>query len=258
MPRLAIIGGTGFYKMSSAPLKEKREVDTKYGHVTVYVYTSQCGQEFVFLPRHGEGHARSPSHVNYRANIMALKQLGVDRIIAVCSVGSLRKEIKPGDFVLVDQFLDFTKSRPSTFYDEDGTVVHTDVTNPYCSEIGDCIKCSPANGITLHGKGTYVCTEGPRFETAAEIRMFAMLGGDVVGMTAVPECVLARELGICYACIAVVTNFAAGIGDRPLTHGEVIEEMSRMQDVLNKYVVDCLSGIPEKRSCTCSTDFSRL
>ena len=258
MPQLAIIGGTGFYRMSSAPLKEKLEVSTKYGKVAVYIYTSEDGREFAFLPRHGEDHARSPSNVNYRANIMALKQLGVDRIIAVCSVGSLRADIKPGDFVLVDQFLDFTKSRPSTFYDEAGTVVHTDVTNPYCGEIGDCIKRVPAKGITLHGKGTYVCTEGPRFETAAEIRMFAMLGGDVVGMTAVPECVLAREIGICYACIAAVTNYAAGIGDHPLTHGEVIEEMNRMQDVLNAYVVDCLLSIPEKKCCACSAENRHL
>lgn len=258
MPRLAIIGGTGFYKMSSAPLKEKLEVGTKYGRVTIYIYTGKGGQEFAFLPRHGEEHTCSPSNINYRANIQALKQIGVERIIAVCSVGSLKKDIWPGDFVIIDQFIDFTKSRPTTFFDEGECVVHTDVTNPYCEEIRDCIESVPIEGATLHAKGTYVCTEGPRFETAAEIRMFALMGGDVVGMTAVPECVLARELGICYACVAVVTNFAAGIDDHALTHGEVVEEMNRMQDTINNYVVDCLLSIPEKRSCACPTEFSRL
>ncbi len=258
MPRLAIIGGTGFYKMCCAPLKEKLDVETKYGKATVYVYTSKTGQEFVFLPRHGADHTCSPTNINYRANIMALKQLGVERIIAVCSVGSLKKDIWPGDFVLVDQFIDFTKSRPTTFFDESDCVVHTDVTNPYCDETRECIESIPLDGITLHGKGTYVCTEGPRFETAAEIRMFGAMGGDVVGMTAVPECVLARELGICYACVAVVTNFAAGIGNDALSHEEVIEEMDRVQEVLNNYVVDCLLSIPEERSCTCSTAAGRI
>lgn len=258
MPRLAIIGGTGFYKMCCAPLKEKLDVGTKYGNAIVYVYTSKTGQEFAFLPRHGEEHTCSPSNINYRANIMALKQLGVERIIAVCSVGSLQKDIWPGDFVLVDQFIDFTKLRPTTFFDEMDCVVHTDVTDPYCEEIRECIESISIDGITLHGKGTYVCTEGPRFETAAEIRMFAMMGGDVVGMTEVPECVLARELGICYACIAVATNFAAGISDHVLTHDEVISEMSQVQEILNNYIVDCLLSVPEKRSCTCSTAAERI
>src|SRR5208337_3501589 len=120
MPRLAIIGGTGFYRMSGALLKEKKPVDTKYGLVTVSIYTTKKGVEFAFIPRHGEGHACTPHMINYQANIMALKTLGVQRIIGVCSVGSLRKKIKPGDLVLVDQFLDFTKARPSTFFDEEG------------------------------------------------------------------------------------------------------------------------------------------
>ncbi len=251
MPRLAIIGGTGFYEMTCAILKEKKPVVTKYGTVQVSIYLANTGAEFAFLPRHGEGHACAPHRINYRANVMALKQLGVERIIGVCSVGSLRKEIKPGDFVLVDQFLDFTKARPATFFDEEGRVVHTDVTEPYCPEMGACIGEMPAEGIKLHKKGTYVCAEGPRFETAAEIRMFAALGGDVVGMTGVPECVLARELGMCYACISVVTNYAAGISDRPLSHEEVTEHMKKIGAPLQKYAVDCLAGMPEKTGCAC-------
>lgn len=257
MPRLAIIGGTGFYNVACASLKEKRQVDTKYGSVTVSIYESKSGEEFAFLPRHGEGHTCAPHLVNYRANVMALKDLGVERIIGICSVGSLRKDIKPGDLVLVDQFIDFTKSRPVTFFDEQGCVVHTDVTEPYCPDMRKFILSMPAEGIKLHGKGTYMCAEGPRFETAAEIKAFAMLGGDVVGMTGVPECVLARELGICYACICVVTNYAAGLCGHPLSHEEVLEEMKKIGTKLNNYVVDCLISVPIKTKCSCKTSANR-
>ena len=251
MPRLAVIGGTGFYEIASATLKEKKLVDTKFGQATVYIYASKSGKEFAFLPRHGEGHAYAPHVVNYRANIMALNLLGVERIIGVCSVGSLRKDINPGDFVLVDQFLDFTRGRPETFFEEEGAVVHTDVTEPYCPEMRQCISYVPTKGIRLHKKGTYVCAQGPRFETAAEIRMYKALGGDVVGMTGVPECVLARELGMCYACLSVVTNYAAGIGDRPLSHEEVVVRMKKAGVMLQNYVIDCLMGMPEKLGCSC-------
>jgi 5'-methylthioadenosine phosphorylase len=255
---LAVIGGTGFYEIASATLKEKQVVDTKYGQATVDVYTSKSGKEFIFLPRHGEGHVLAPHAVNYRANIMALKQLGVERIIGVCSTGSLHKDIKPGDFVLVDQFIDFTRGRPETFFDDEGLVVHTDVTEPYCPEMRACISYVPTKGIRLHKKGTYVCAQGPRFETAAEIRMFAALGGDVVGMTGVPECVLARELGMCYACLAVVTNYAAGIGNMPLSHEEVVGQMKKVGTMLQNYVVDCIIGMPEKIGCSCKTAPGRI
>jgi 5'-methylthioadenosine phosphorylase len=250
MPRTAVIGGTGFYSIASAALKEKKAVDTKYGQVIVSVYEAEGGEEFAFIPRHGEGHACAPHKVNYRANIIALKQMGVERVIGVCSVGSLRKNIKPGDFVLVDQFLDFTKSRPSTFFDEDGCVVHTNVTEPYCPEMRAGIGRIPS-GRNIHKKGTYVCADGPRFETAAEIKMFAALGGDVVGMTGVPECVLARELGMCYACIAVVTNYAAGLDNQPVSHEEVMEEMEKLGAALQDYVISCLAAMPEKPGCHC-------
>jgi len=250
MPRTAVIGGTGFYDMEQATLKEKKAVDTKYGRAVVSIYEAG-GEKFAFLPRHGEGHKRAPHMVNYRANIMALKQLGVERIIGVCSVGSLQKQIKPGDFVLVDQFLDFTKSRPSTFFDEEGCVVHTNVTEPYCPEMRESIAKAMPLKHRLHKKGTYVCAEGPRFETAAEIRMFAALGGDVVGMTGVPECVLARELGMCYASIAVVTNYAAGLGHDTVSHEEVLEEMEKLGKTIQSFIMSCLAAIPENPHCGC-------
>ena len=250
MPRTAIIGGSGFYSVPGCKLREKRVVWTKYGDATLFIYENSSGGEFIFLPRHGEDHNCAPHKINYRANIKALHEAGVELIIGISSVGSLRESIRPGDFVLLDQFLDFTKHRPITFFDEDGCVVHTDMTEPYCQELRQCILTAPRKGITLHDKGTYVCAEGPRFETAAEIRMYAMLGGDVVGMTGVPDVVLARELGICYAGIAVATNYAAGIS-KVVTHVEVLEAMKNIESLLADYVVGCISTVPAERKCTC-------
>ncbi|CAJ37461.1 S-methyl-5'-thioadenosine phosphorylase [Methanocella arvoryzae] len=250
MPRTAIIGGSGFYCVPGCNLKEKKVVRTKYGDATLFFYENEKGAEFVFLPRHGEGHTCAPHRINYRANVIALKEAGIERIIGISSVGSLREAIRPGDFVLLDQFLDFTKARPITFFDEDGCVVHTDMTEPYCHDLRQCILSAPRGDIRLHDKGTYVCTEGPRFETAAEIRMYATLGGDVVGMTGVPEVVLARELGMCYAGISVATNYAAGIS-KVVTHEEVLEAMKKIETVLASYVVGCITTVPEVRKCTC-------
>lgn len=251
MPRLAIIGGSGFYDVKGLKLRDKKAVETKFGDVSVFFYTDDLGREIVFLPRHGPDHRYPPHKVNYRGNIFALKILGVQRIIGVTAVGSLRKEIAPGDLVLQDQFIDFTKSRTFTFFDGDGYVIHTDFTAPYCTEIRKSILAAPLKGLKLHEKGTYVCTEGPRFETPAEIRMFAAMGGDVVGMTGVPECVLARELGMGYAGISVVTNYAAGIGDSPLTQDEVVDVMKRMEAPLHSLIIDALFRLPEKSECSC-------
>jgi 5'-methylthioadenosine phosphorylase len=250
MPRTAIIGGSGFYSIPGCTLKEKRHISTKYGDVTIFIYADKAGAEFAFLPRHGEGHTCAPHKINYRANIMAMKQAGVERIIAVSSVGSLRAFIRPGDFVLLDQFIDFTKSRPSTFYDEN-EVVHVDMTEPFCPDLRKCLLAAKPAGVKVHEKGTYVCAEGPRFETPAEIRAYSAMGGDVVGMTLVPEVVLARELGMCYAGIAVVTNYAAGISKTALSHEEVLGAMKKIEGILSGYVVDCLSHVGAERKCAC-------
>ncbi len=225
MPRIAIIGGSGFYSVPGCTLVEKRPVATKYGDVTLFIYRNRDGLEFAFLPRHGEGHTCPPHRINYRANIMALKQAGVESIIAVASVGSLRAHIRPGEFVVLDQFIDFTKSRPSTFFDQ-GEVVHVDMTEPFCESLRRCVIAAKPAGLKIHEKGTYVCAEGPRFETSAEIRAYSAMGGDVVGMTLVPEVVLARELGMCYVGIAVATNYAAGISKK-VSHEEVLAAMEK-------------------------------
>ncbi len=245
---IAIVGGSGVYDPKMLEDVKDLQIETEYG--TAAVKSGKFQEESVFfLTRHGEKHSIPPHMVNYRANIKALQNLKVERIISTSAVGSLRKEMIPGDFVLLDQFIDFTKVRNYTFFDDE--VVHTDFTHPYCPQVREIITRAAADlGISLHVKGTYVCTEGPRFETPAEIRMFASLGGDVVGMTNVPEVVLAREAKICYASIATVTNFAAGISPSKITHEEVIEIMDKNSEKIKKLISKIIEMIPE-RTCEC-------
>ena len=204
-------------------------METPYGSVALVV-GKLANREIVFMSRHGRDHATPPHLVNYRANIWALRKLGVRKILATAAVGSLSSNFRLGELVLLDQFLDFTKSRPQTFY-EGGKqgVFHVDMTEPYCSAVRQVIMdASEHLGFAVKNGACYVCTEGPRFETPAEIRMFQRLGADLVGMTSVPEVVLARELGMCYASIGLVTNEAAGIATHPLSHAEVMESMKEL------------------------------
>jgi len=251
--RLAIIGGTGVYDPRILSNIREQEVSTPYGNVQVKIGTYE-GEEVAFLPRHGEQHSVPPHLINYRANILGLKRLGVERVIATTAVGSCNRSMKPGDFVLVDQFLDFTKSRPTTFFDggEMG-VVHTDFTEPYCPELRSLMmEAAKGLSVTVHNGGCYVCAEGPRFETPAEIRMYAQMGGDVVGMTNVPEVVLAHEAGLCYATVSMVTNYAAGISPTPLTHEEVLEVMAANGENLKQLIMSTLKAIPKERHCACA------
>ena len=193
----------------------------------------------VFLPRHGTGHSVPPHRINYQANIWGMRALGVEAIIATAAVGSLNPEMRPGDFVFVDQFIDFTKNRRQTFFDgRENGVAHLDFTEPYCPALRKTmaaaageLRARPGAEFAFHEKGVYICTEGPRFETPAEIRAYALLGADVVGMTSYPEVALAREAGICYATIAMVTNLAAGMAGGRLTHEEVLEVMAKTSTV---------------------------
>ncbi|NMB26116.1 MAG: S-methyl-5'-thioadenosine phosphorylase [Firmicutes bacterium] len=253
MARLALIGGTGVYDPSMLANIREEVVSTDYGSVQVSIGSFQ-GVEVVFMQRHGAGHTVPPHMINYRANIMALKELGVTKIVATSAVGSLNEAMKPGDFVLLNQFIDFTKNRPFTFFDgKDGTVVHTDFTTPYCGQMRQLILGAAQDlRLDVHAQGCYVCVEGPRFETPAEIVAFGRLGGDVVGMTNVPEVVLAREAGICYAVIAMVTNYAAGISPTPLTHEEVVEVMQVNARSMRDLVMAVLGELDPKSPCLCS------
>ncbi|RLF15406.1 MAG: S-methyl-5'-thioadenosine phosphorylase [Thermoprotei archaeon] len=244
--RLGIIAGSGLEKLLEG-VREK--IGTPYGSIEASMV--KLGEEEALLvPRHGFNHSVPPHKVNYRANLYAMYLKGVARVIALSAVGSLREHIKPGQFVVVDDLLDFTKSRPTTFY-EGPRVVHVDMTNPYCPEIRTAlVEACRRLGVDVHVGGVYVCTEGPRFETPAEIRMFRMLGGDVVGMTGVPEVQLARELKLCYATLCVVTNMAAGMQER-VTVEEVERVMSRTRPLVLKVLLEASKLIPNERRCSC-------
>ncbi len=223
----AVIGGTGVYDFLGGE-STVLEVPTRYGRVQVD-RGQVDGIEVAFLPRHGREHSVPPHRVNYRANIAALRELGVKDVLATAAVGTMNEAMPPGSFAVLTQFLDFTKCRESTFYDgEDGKVVHTDVTDPYCAHLRFELEAAARTlNEPLHLSATYVCAEGPRFETPAEIRMFRMLGGDVVGMTNVPEVTLAREAGLCYAAVAIITNWAAGMTPELVEHGQVTQFMDQ-------------------------------
>jgi 5'-methylthioadenosine phosphorylase len=269
MAKLAVIGGTGVYEAGILQEVEHRTLVTPYGTVDVQSGPmrgpSGRESEVVFLTRHGRGHSLPPHRVNYRANIWALRMLGVERVIGTGAVGSLKLEMRPGDCVLVDQFLDFTHGRAATFFEGEGAgpgaglgpgsdagVVHTDMTEPYCPDLRRALReAAAASGVTLHDGGCYACTQGPRFESAAEIRMFRGLGADVVGMTNVPEVVLARELGLCYALVAMVTNHAAGLTGKPLTHAEVVETMRENVRKIRALAWRALDAVPGERECGC-------
>jgi 5'-methylthioadenosine phosphorylase len=250
---VAIVGGTGLDDPGVLQDGEERVVRTPYGEARV-VLGGYRGIRVGFLARHGRGHRVPPHRVNYRANIWALRELGLVRVLATAAVGSLNPDMKPGDFVLVDEFIDFTRRRESTFFDGgEAGVVHVDFTEPYCPELRVVLaRAARELGIGVHERGVYVCTEGPRFETPAEIRAFRLLGGDLVGMTNVPEVVLAREANLCYALVAMVTNFAAGISPTPLTHEEVLEVMAANAARIRSLLWRAVETIPPERRCRCS------
>ena len=243
---IGIIGGSGVYELTQkADSCTKKLVKTDYGEVEVSILDI-CSKKVAFLPRHASGHSIPPHKINFRANIDALKNIGVTKIVATNSVGSMNEEMPPGSFVIPDDFLDFSQDRAKTFYED--KVVHIDVTEPYCPNLRDALAKS---GNVILG-GTYVCTEGPRFETPAEIKMFRILGGDLVGMTGVPEVTLAREREICYNSICIVSNFASGISEDELTIDEVFEMMAEKKDELLELIYNFIQNVDEGADCMCN------
>lgn len=247
-----IIGGTGLYEIGEAGW-EPITVATPFGEVTAYA-GAISGREAVFLPRHGREHSLLPHQVNYRANIMTLQMLHCDRVIAFNAVGSLSASLPVGSLCLAAQFLDFTCGRPrSLFEPPDYPPMHVDMTEPYCQELREHLAAAAqVLGMGPVQEVVYVCTEGPRFETAAEIRMFALLGGDVVGMTGVPEVVFAREARLCYASICVVTNLAAGVEpEHVLSAEEVTAIIDAKRRDLIALLEEAVTRIPQEHSCRC-------
>jgi 5'-methylthioadenosine phosphorylase len=242
---IGIIGGSGVYEITQkADSCEKRMVQTEYGDVEVSLLEI-FSKKVAFIPRHAQGHSIPPHKINFRANIDALKAVGVTKIIATNSVGSMNENMPPGSFVIPNDFLDFSQNRAKTYFED--KVVHIDVTEPYCPTLRDVLAQS---GDVILG-GTYVCTEGPRFETPAEIKMFKMLGGDLVGMTGLPEVVLAREREICYNSICIVSNFAAGISEHELTIDEVFEIVAQKKGDLLELIYNFIKNSDDSQDCTC-------
>ncbi len=249
---IGLIGGSGLYELPGIRTVEEIEAETPFGSPSDRLKVAELeGKRIAFLPRHSYKHNIPPHRVNYRANIRALKDLGVKRIITVNAVGGINEDYSPGDIVVPDQIIDLSRSRVSTFFDGDD-VVHVDFTEPFCPEMR---KLFTREELTerygLHTAGTYVCTEGPRLETKAEIQFIKSIGGDMVGMTGMPEAVLAREAEICYLMIAVITNPAAGITGKRLTTTEVLQTMRRSTDRVKQLIMDVLKSLPEHRDCPC-------
>jgi len=245
--RIGLILGSGVEELAKGG--EAVRVRTPFGEVMVSV-AKLGGKEVAMLPRHGFTHATPPHRVEYRANVLALSKLGVERVLATGAVGSLREELRPGLAVVVDDFIDLSKSRPSSLF-EGPRVIHVDMTEPFCPELREVlVKASQRAGLEAWSRGVYVCTEGPRFETPAEIRAFKVLGGDVVGMTIASEATLAREAGLCYAALCIVTNMAAGL-QRRVSAEEVEEVLNGLRGKVFKTLEEAVKLMPVKRGCTC-------
>lgn len=229
MAELAIIGGTGLTSINDLEIIRREMMTTPFGEPSgPLVHGELYGHEVMFLPRHGSGHTIPPHKVNYRANIWALKEAGAKSVIAVNAVGAIQPEMLPASLVIPDQIIDYTWSRTNTFFEEAlSKVVHIDFTEPYCEDMRQKL-IDAANGIELSifDKATYAAMQGPRLETAAEINKLERDGCHIVGMTGMPETALARELELCYACVAVVANKAAGRGDGEITMSEIEHHLS--------------------------------
>ena len=205
-PKIGVIGGSGIYQIDGLAGAEWITVETPWGAPSDAILTGSLGgTDMAFLPRHGRGHVHSPTSVPYRANIDALKRLGVTDILAVSAVGSLRDDFRPGDLVLVDQYIDRTFAREKSFFGS-GCVAHVGFAEPTCARLGAAVA-KAAQGLTLHPKATYIAMEGPQFSTRAESNLYRQWGADVIGMTAIPEAKLAREAEMCYASLAMVTDY---------------------------------------------------
>jgi 5'-methylthioadenosine phosphorylase len=253
--RVGIIGGTGIYNPAMFDKVRTVHVDTPFGMPSdPLIIGEHDGREVVFLSRHGAGHRFYPSEVNSRANIMALKKLGVTHIISASAVGSLREDLRPLDIVIPDQVFDRTKSRPSTFF-EDGIVAHISFADPFCPELSRILYDVAKAKYPAHNKGTYLCMEGPQFSTKAESNVYRKLGFDIIGMTALPEAKLAREAEMCYAIVATITDYDVW-HEEPVSIEQVVENAIRNEKAVQDIILTAIGRIPEKPACQCSNALS--
>ncbi len=247
---IAILGGSGIKTIVEG---DRKVIGTPYGPTPRITFGEIGSQKVVFLPRHGESHSTPPHKVNYRANLWGLKTLGVERVFATNAVGAIDPSLSPGEIVVPTDLVDFTKSRDGTFY-EAYPVTHIDVSEPYCPTLRKILTSSLAPHVKYPpGKIVMACSEGPRYETPAEINMMRTAGCSIVGMTAAPETFLARELQMCYASICFVSNMAAGL-QRSLSAREVEEKGQEAGILLQKVVMEAITRVPEDRKgCPCGT-----
>ena len=251
--KIGVIGGSGLYAMAALESVREVEVTTPFGSPSdAYIIGSLHGRDMVFLPRHGRGHRLPPSAINFRANIYGLKSLGVEWVIAVSAVGSMREEIQPGHLVIPDQFIDRTRSRVSTFFEE--LTVHVALADPVCAVVANALhQAAAATEATVHFGGTYLCMEGPQFSTRAESRLYRQWGVDVIGMTNMPEAKLAREAELCYATLALATDYDcwhASAADVDI--GAILAILQRNVQLAQEVITRTVPQLQGTRTCPCS------
>jgi 5'-methylthioadenosine phosphorylase len=249
MPTLGIIGGSGLYELSALAATDEVTVETPYGPPSDVVVRGRVGDTtLLFLPRHGRGHGVPPGAINYRANVCAMKKLGATHLVSVSAVGSMKEEIRPGDLVIVDQFIDLTKRRISSFF-ESGIAAHVGLADPVCPLLAEATARAAAKaGARFHHGGTYVCIEGPQFSTRAESRIYRSWGVSVIGMTNMPEAKLAREAELPYATIAVATDYDCWHEAREdVTVDAVIAVLGKSLDVVRRVLAELAEKLPDAR-----------
>ncbi|MFI5351765.1 MAG: S-methyl-5'-thioadenosine phosphorylase [Candidatus Binatales bacterium] len=252
---LGIIGGSGFYQMPGLERVEQIDLKTPFGAPSDLYYRGRIGEtEIVFLARHGRGHRLLPSEINYRANVFGMKQLGVERMISVSTAGSMKEEIKPGDLVVPDQFIDRTFRRPATFFGG-GIVVHVSLADPVCPDLSrGLVGGAKAAGVPIREGGTYLCIEGPQFSSRAESNLYRSWGVDVISMTAMQEARLAREAELCYATLVLVTDYDCWHQSvKAVDIGEILRVMRLNVELAQKTVLNLAHGLSSQpRSCGCA------
>jgi len=250
---IGVIGGSGLYEMEGLTRIKSVKVATPFGKPSDdYIIGTLFGRRVAFLPRHGRGHRIMPTDINYRANIYGLKRLGVDRIISVSAVGSMKEEIRPGDIVIPDQFYDHTKHRRSTFFGN-GIVAHVGMADPVCAELNDTLVGAGVGvGATVHRGGTYLCMEGPQFSTRAESLAYRTWNVDVIGMTNATEAKLAREAEMCYSTIALATDYDCWHhSEEAVTVEAVLAVMKKNVETSKAMIREAVKMLTGTRSCTC-------
>jgi 5'-methylthioadenosine phosphorylase len=257
-PKLAVIGGSGLYNMPGLGSTQELDLDTPFGKPSAPIIVGTLdGQPVAFLARHGLGHILSPSEVNYRANIYALKSLGIEQIVSVSAVGSLREDYAPGDLVIPDGLFDNTKGRPRTFF-EGGLVAHISPAPPFCPALsGQLYQAVQETGATVHQGGSFITIEGPRFSTKAESNIFQGWGLSIIGMTTSPEAFLAREAEICYAVMAHVTDYDVWhVSEEPVTVEMVITVLNKNTQIAQQAIRNIAKGLKPERDCGCDQALS--